>query len=1256
MSSGIQPVTVVFSNAKNCFLHLPAKLISHLSLSEIQALELSGSHDGPSAFLSWTLSRGSTGFDGRRVELCGRLAEKLGLRDGQEGFLRPCRQVSSARRAFVEPLSADDWEILELHSDALEQRLLDQIRVVFPDAVFPVWVDDRTVIYIRIASLSPSAPYGRLEPFTELVVTPKKHAGRPERRPQPRSDPPSTPGPRSKTAPPASERRAGLADLRNLFSYVTGGARDEAKEPPSVPDVPALLADALYRVCGAPPPPLAAAGTAGQAAAEAEALHVFPLSRTWDEDVGGGQPALTYGLLSEVLSPVERAEAEKKKNVAGEEVKGQEVKAQEATVVRLMCHDLDELRRHTEGSIHCGRVWIPPAAAAGLHVVPHSTVRIEPVRSAVKVASSVRLRPRKAPAEAADAEEDAIPTAFLDWMHARTHRPLACLTPRAGRVLLRARGGDSFLRVFKSRLLFFLFVRRLISVARHLNTRSLAASFEWGAKVAPSGGRSTRSPGLFLFRHVRICHHGAATRTGRRAGPAGSAVSAVTFRLAEETHPVREPASAPPAEVEPPERDLPSLASLGGVDELSRRSFEFISHCLLATPLARELLGVVGRGLKGGALLVTGARGSGKSALSRALCRKAADDLDAHVEVLECKKLQGKRAQTIRQTLRDVFTRAEWRQPSVVLLDDLDHVTRAPASPEHEHGPEALLHLHVAQSLMDLADEMVERDNLVCLMATSENERSLHGTLTQVQGTHFFQAFARIQAPDRAQREDILCRAIRARCDSSDADPAAVAKETEGYLPQDLLLLLERALHANVARRQQNDCHDRRLSQRDFAEAREGFTPPSLWGADLRGPGGGGLESVGGLTEVRQQLMDTVLLPAKYPVLFSKLPIRHRSGVLLYGAPGTGKTLLARAVAKESAMNFIGIKGPELLSKYIGASERAVRDVFQRAQAAKPCVVFFDEFDSLAPRRGHDSTGVTDRVVNQLLTQLDGAEGLQGVYVLAATSRPDLIDPALLRPGRLDKSLYCPPPGKEDRAAILKVLSAGVTLAADVDLDELAARTEGFTGADLKAVLYNAQLEALDGNVPRETTCDMSLSSMVFPNNSGGSDEPVDNGGDEGPQTTGLQVTGKQQNGDDVWRLYFGSSFESECAAGSGVSGQDLDVGTPESSSSPPPLSVPSLQSGFRELGGERLQRLQRDVACIKLNHRRANGERARVQATSSQPGFPLRRCHVLAALGATRPSLGKDDWGRYATLYEAFSGGRTATPTFRPGQRVTLA
>jgi peroxin-1 len=171
-------------------------------------------------------------------------------------------------------------------------------------------------------------------------------------------------------------------------------------------------------------------------------------------------------------------------------------------------------------------------------------------------------------------------------------------------------------------------------------------------------------------------------------------------------------------------------------------------------------------------------------------------------------------------------------------------------------------------------------------------------------------------------------------------------------------------------------------------------------------------------------------------------------------------------VAGECGLNFISVKGPEILNKYIGASEKSVRDLFERASAAKPCVLFFDEFDSIAPKRGHDSTGVTDRVVNQLLTQMDGAEGLSGVYVLAATSRPDLIDPALLRPGRLDKSLLCDFPNLDDRIDIIRALAKKVKLSGEVleyddDMIELGRRTEGFSGADLQALMSNAQLEAI---------------------------------------------------------------------------------------------------------------------------------------------------------------------------------------------------
>ncbi|KAJ5814322.1 ATPase AAA-type core [Penicillium pulvis] len=182
--------------------------------------------------------------------------------------------------------------------------------------------------------------------------------------------------------------------------------------------------------------------------------------------------------------------------------------------------------------------------------------------------------------------------------------------------------------------------------------------------------------------------------------------------------------------------------------------------------------------------------------------------------------------------------------------------------------------------------------------------------------------------------------------------------------------------------------------------------------------------------------------------------------------------MLASAVAGECGLNFISVKGPEILNKYIGASEKSVRDLFERAQAARPCVLFFDEFDSIAPKRGHDSTGVTDRVVNQLLTQMDGAEGLSGVYVLAATSRPDLIDPALLRPGRLDKSLLCDMPSHADRFDIIQAVSEKLKMSEDVAarFDDIAAQTEGFSGADIQAVVYNAHLEAVHDALGDRTT------------------------------------------------------------------------------------------------------------------------------------------------------------------------------------------
>ncbi|XP_068603433.1 peroxisomal ATPase PEX1 [Brachionichthys hirsutus] len=1249
---GIQPVTVVFNNSKNCFLHLPSKLTSHLCLNENQALELSWGH-GSSAFLSWTLSRTSSSQDDHKAELCRHLGEKLGLRDGEQGFLRPCHQISSVHRVFVEPLTCDDWDILELHSAAMEQQLLDQIRVVFQNAVFPVWVDGHTVVYIQIASLSPSVPHGRLEQFTELVVSPKSRRGAANLSGSPTGSGKKQSFQRkqnvdcSSPSGGSSERRpavrqtpqwGGIADLKGMLRYIVKGAPDPVQELPPVPDIPAVLTDAVYRVCGAPPGSLCTMSHVATGI-----IHVFPLRHRLNAGFPGGQTSVTYGSLSKVPSPKEsrhgtkQATERKKAEAAGAtgegEGDGEEAKAEEAVAVRVVCHGLAGKERYGNGEIHSGRVWIPQPLAGRLDILPHSSVRIKPVKSAVEVASSVCLQPLKQPPEQDDEE---IRTAFLDWLHIRIHDPLACLTPRSGSVLLH---GDD-------------------------------AKLELALTVLKPEAASDPPDQLFLLSPAVIRKDDIQVNRETVATPATKTWPEMT------------------------DLELPPLTVLGGADELARTGFAFISHSLLGSPLSREL-GATGRGLKGGALLITGAKGSGKTTLSRALCGKARGHLDAHVEVVDCKKLQGKRAETVRQTLQDVFEEAEWRQPSVVLLDDLDHITGVATSPEHEQGPEALLQLHVAQSLKDVVDEVLAYGSLVCLVVTSHSEHSLHPSLTEGRGSPFIQGFVRIQPPDQAQRSEILNCVIRRRNNLLEEtlqtrDLLAVAERTEGYRPQDLVLLLERAIHANVAQRQDSD-QGVRLSRRDFEQALKGFTPPSLWGADLHAPSGVGLERVGGLKEARQQLMDTIMLPAKYPVLFANLPIRHHSGILLYGAPGTGKTLLAGAVAKDSGMNFIGIKGPELLSKYIGASEQGVRDVFQRAQAARPCVLFFDEFDSLAPRRGHDSTGVTDRVVNQLLTQMDGVEGLQGVYVLAATSRPDLIDPALLRPGRLDKSLYCPPPDLEARVEILRALSAGVVLDADVDLEEVAAATTQFTGADLKALLYNAQLEAVHtgAGVPHEpasgSESDISLSSMIFPNNGSGSDDSAGDGGDPaaGPERPAVLLEPGELRAPDekhpgnVWRLYFGSSCESE-SRNSSIS--ELSVPDPASGpastaddftrasacdpgGSPPPAYMASLRSGYEELSPEQLERLQRDVRNIKSSCRRGNEDGVRVHPASSQPGLLLTRAHMTSALAATRASLSKADWSKYTKLYEAFAGrgggGGDASlhsVTFKPGQRVTLA
>ncbi|GLB37363.1 putative peroxisome biogenesis factor 1, N-terminal [Lyophyllum shimeji] len=502
---------------------------------------------------------------------------------------------------------------------------------------------------------------------------------------------------------------------------------------------------------------------------------------------------------------------------------------------------------------------------------------------------------------------------------------------------------------------------------------------------------------------------------------------------------------------------------LAGVDDVLERCTEFCIRKFILHSYKEAVRGV-------SALLLTGRQGTGKTSIVQHVAKTVQEDprTFTYTHFVDVSRYAEQSIPSIKALLRYWFAKATWHRPSILILDNLDKLLSA----EVEHADsfrtrqitELFLSLYSSSARTGMSNS---RGTL--LLATATSTAALHSL---VNSSHIFQELINVKPPNSDARRDILQSIVRDRLSTAQdihVDPesplnyAALAMQTEGYSATDLQDLVGRAIH-QVAMRVARNITPAVLTYADFTTAQVDFTPLSLRDVKLQ-KSDIAWSDIGGLHETRRVLRETLEWPTKYGPIFAQAPLRLRSGILLYGFPGCGKTLLASAVAKECGLNFISVKGPEILNKYIGASEKSVRDLFERASTAKPCVLFFDEFDSIAPKRGHDSTGVTDRVVNQMLTQMDGAEGLEGVYVLAATSRPDLIDSALLRPGRLDKSLLCGMPDLQERKEILEAVAKGVSLSPSVDLGEIAALTDGFSGADLQALLYNAHLEVIHASI-----------------------------------------------------------------------------------------------------------------------------------------------------------------------------------------------
>lgn len=1005
-----KPLIVQFTPIRSCLVNLPSKWVNALldqnKLPQNVILEIVGVNDNkqqqqqPSkkVYCGWSgeaskpLSPNSVfthGANGKLdvLEMDPQLGLAVGLQDGQKVHVEFCRNVTECATVSVEPLTEDDWEILELHAGYVEENLLSQIRVVYTNQVMCVWIHGKTLVRLIVANLDPKSDYLKLTNMSEVIVAPKvrKQASTAETVTDLNGESGAAGGKVVKKIMPAMSLRVCPAEEDTIAPFHVHMHPDMAQslinENGQVPE--------KVRLTKLVPAFLSGNNSNNNKKKEEEAAAV-----------AGGEEILEESLVAKaVFAQVVLTTAVPLKHISVGSVLRNTLELKDFDIVKVSCI---AIKKNAIGPLILKRY-----IAANTN--GNSTIKLGLESSQQQAQQKLNF-------------ENEATQVISDWLSAKQKQSGGDYVISQGEIL-QVTIDDK-----KEQFLIQLGAKKGLFSSGQGNTDATAEQYI----VVTPGDKLVLQFGDSL--HQQLPKPSATTTT------------------------IEEP------------------AVMGGVDKVLHKIEQYTLANLSERHL-KDQLGVPGSG----GVLVTGAHGAGKTNIVHTILSRVKAQRIYTIEI-NCSDIADERIPVFKDMLQKWFDEAAWHGPSLVFFDDLDRLI--PAEVEHADSTRSR---HLAELFVRMALVACQRHPIM-LIATAQQQQSLHPALVT---HHIFSELKHLQPPNRDERK-LIMQAIMSHGPEVLSkslpliDLVSVASETEGFLAADIKAFIERTVHEGAVRsikkklddiksnssvaddEQQQQKEELTLIQQDFTKAREGFVPSSLRGVKLQSSGVN-WSDIGGLNETRKALLETLEWPTKYAAVFAQCPLRLRSGLLLYGYPGCGKTLLASAVAKECGLNFISVKGPEILNKYIGASEKSVRDLFERAQAAKPCVLFFDEFDSIAPRRGHDSTGVTDRVVNQMLTQMDGAEGLDGVYVLAATSRPDLIDPALLRPGRLDKALLCGLPNFDERLEILQALSLKMKFADDVDLKVYAEKTEGFSGADLQGFLYNAHLEAIHGAIDLDT-------------------------------------------------------------------------------------------------------------------------------------------------------------------------------------------
>ena len=510
------------------------------------------------------------------------------------------------------------------------------------------------------------------------------------------------------------------------------------------------------------------------------------------------------------------------------------------------------------------------------------------------------------------------------------------------------------------------------------------------------------------------------------------------------------------------EGKVPSITyeDIGGIRNEISRVREMIELPLRHPELFKRLGVEAPKGV-----LLHGPPGTGKTLLARAV----ANETNANFYSIGGPEIMSKYYGESEEKLRNVFEQAEKNAPSIIFIDEIDSI-----APKREEVSGEVERRIVAQ-LLSLMDGLKSRGKVVVIGATNR----VNAIDPALRRPGRFDRELEIGVPDREGRLEILQIHTRGMPLAKDVNLEKLADISHGFVGADLQSLSKEAGMRSLRRILPNidlstgNIPSETLRQiivtmNDFMDVIKEMEPSAMREVFVEVPDIS-WNDIGGLALIKQEMQEAVEWPLKYQGIFTYADAMPPKGILLYGPPGTGKTLMAKAAANESEANFISIKGPELLSKWVGESEKGVREIFRKARQAAPCIIFFDEIDAIAPKRGGDfgDSHVTERLISQLLTELDGLEILTNVVVIGATNRPDIVDPALLRPGRFDRLLYVPPPDRDSRVQILKIHIKKKPLDETVDIEKLADQTDGYTGADIASLSSAAVMLALREHVSK---------------------------------------------------------------------------------------------------------------------------------------------------------------------------------------------